>query len=147
MLNLSRGTGLGQGAKLSVLNSQWMNTFQAKKVESRGKVTIQSARGGKLALSRGPERHKGWEQGSDNKPNSQIGASGGSHSWSHGTEGSIQNWISPPCWGRSWPNKVAVKGQWCCHLVKTTVLATLQKQANSCHLPICKEPCWQQEFT
>jgi hypothetical protein len=46
-----------------------------------------------------------------------------------GTEGSIQNWIAPLGWGRSWPNRA--EGQHRCCLVKTIALTTLQSYRTS----------------
>jgi hypothetical protein len=58
MLNLLQRTALGQGAILSVPNSQLMNAGKAINAESRSGATSQPCRGVKLALCRGQERHK-----------------------------------------------------------------------------------------
>jgi hypothetical protein len=80
-----------------------------------------------LAPSRGLEKHKGWDQGWDDKPISQSGTGGESQSWSHGTQGNFQNWIALPCWGRSWP-ELQLYSDHSCHLVKITIaLTTLHK--------------------
>jgi hypothetical protein len=52
------------------------------------------------------------------------------------TEGSIQNWIVPPCWGRSWQNRTVAERQCSCCLLKTTALTTLHKLAVLPHLKI-----------
>jgi hypothetical protein len=117
--------GVGQGAKLSVPNSQWMTMGKAAKAESGDTVTSQPCRGGKLAQSRGQEKHKGWEGGRGDRPTSQSRASGRCQSWRRGTEGSIQNWITPLCWGRNWQNRVIAEVQNSCCLVKTTIVLTI----------------------
>jgi hypothetical protein len=53
-----------------------------------------------------------------------------------GTQGNIQTWIAPSCWGRSWPNRAAAEGQLICCLVRTTFLTTLHKLAVLPHLTI-----------
>jgi hypothetical protein len=109
-LNLPLRTGFGPGAELSGLNSQRPNVGKATKAESRSWVKSQPPRRAELVPSRGWARHKVWKQGWDNKPTSQSRASGGSWRWSHGREGSTQNWIAPQCWGRSQPNRIAAVG-------------------------------------
>jgi hypothetical protein len=51
-----------------------------------------------------------------------------------GTEGSMQNLIAPPCWGRSWPNSAAAEEQHSCCLLKTTALTTLHELVILLHL-------------
>jgi hypothetical protein len=99
-LNLPQRMGVSQEADISVPNSQWMKSNKGWKW---GKGQQANHPEELLTLSRGWERHKGWEQGKGSKPTSRSEAGGRSWSWSHGTEGSIQNWIAPPCWGRRWP--------------------------------------------
>jgi hypothetical protein len=107
--------------ELSVLNSQWKNTGQATKAG----VTNQTPRGGKLASSKVgqqatlPKWSKWWVP--------EV------ISWDRG---SIQNWIAPPCWQSSWPNRDETEGQCSCCLVKTTALPTLYELSNSFCLPV-----------
>jgi hypothetical protein len=161
MLNLPWRMGLGQEAELSMPNNQWMNAGKEAKAESGRGVTSQPPRratstqhrlgaaqrlragaGQQANLSKEPtpstgqDRHKGWEPGWGNRPTSQSRASGESQSWSPGTEGNIQNWIALPCWGKSWPYRVAAEGQCSYCLVKTRILTTLHELANSHYLPI-----------
>jgi hypothetical protein len=81
-----------------------MNMGKLTKADSRD--GSQHPRGAELAPRRGVVRHKGWERGWGNKPTSQNGASGGSLSWSCGSEGGTQNWIATPCWRKRWPDRV-----------------------------------------
>jgi hypothetical protein len=87
--------------------------------------TSQSSRtSNKKRLGESQRLRSGWS----NKPTSQSGAGGGSWTWSCGTEGSIQNWIAPPCWA----NRVVAIEQCSCCLVKTkTALTTLHELAVS----------------
>jgi hypothetical protein len=63
--------------------------------------------------------------------------SSGSWSWSPVTEDSNQNWIAPPFWWRSWPNRVAVEGQCSyCLVIITTALPTLNELSELPQLPI-----------
>jgi hypothetical protein len=124
-------------------------------------ATSQLPRGAKCTW-RAQERHKGWEREGSDKSTSQrshqhsaeIRRSTKSDSvvgqqanfpkqckrWIpeqiFGTEGSIQNWISPPCWGKSWPNRVVAEGQHRWRLVKTTALITLHQLVVLPHLII-----------
>jgi hypothetical protein len=137
MLNLSWWAGVEQEAKLEV-NEDGKNN----KGWEWGEMTSQSPRGAKLAPSRGEASHKGWEREWDDKPSSQIGAGGGSLIWSCETKGGTQNWIAPPCWGRSQPDKVAAVGQCSCCLFKTTALNTLLKLAVSYLRPQLQPALW-----
>jgi hypothetical protein len=80
-----------------------MNVRKVTKAERRD--WSQHSRGAELTPSRGVVRYKAWEQRWGNKPTSQNGASGGSLSWSCGSEGGTQNWISTPWWRKRWPDK------------------------------------------
>jgi hypothetical protein len=71
-------------------NYQWEDARWGTKAEGRGRVT-------------------------NNLPKQGCG---GSLSWSHGTEDSIQNWIARPCWKEFYRQSCRV-GQPSCHLVKT----------------------------
>jgi hypothetical protein len=114
---------IGQEAKLSMPNSQWTNAGKASNGESRNGVTSQSPKGFSSTQLRSGKAQRliagmGWHA---NLPKQ-------SRWWTlesiSGTEGSIQNWIAPPCWG-SLPNRNAAEGQHSCSLLKTTALTTL----------------------
>jgi hypothetical protein len=64
----------------------------------------------KLSINEHRKRNKGWERRWGDKPTSQSGAGGRSQSCSRGTEGSIQNWISPPCLGGVDQTELQLKG-------------------------------------
>jgi hypothetical protein len=114
--------------------------LKVTKTESRGGATNQHPRG-VLTPSRGQERHKGWQWGWGDKPTSQRRIGGGSTSWSHETEGSIQNWTAPPCWGRRKTNRVVAVGQLSCRLVKKTrALTILHELAELLQLPTATCP-------
>jgi hypothetical protein len=124
---------VGQGAELSVLNTQWANTGKSNKgvvatsQPPRGTTNTEQRSGESQRLrARDRERGEREQRRWDKKSTSQSRASGTSWSWSSGTEGNTRNWIAPSCWG-SWTNRVAAVWQSSCCLVKTTVLTTLHE--------------------
>jgi hypothetical protein len=160
--DLAQKKGVGQRAELSVLNSQRWGNMCIKQERLRAGLRPTSQPPEKvLAPSRDQEKHKGWEKECRNKLTSQrrhqhsaeIRTSTKAKSrvgmtdqppktgqeWIpvliSGTEGSIQNWINPPCWGRSWRNKDAAERQHSCDLLKTT-LTILHELAATSHLTI-----------
>jgi hypothetical protein len=121
ILNLPQRTGMGQGAEFSALNSHWTNVGKPSNAENGDRATNQSSRGAVNTQLRSGKTQRLWvglgQQ--DNVPKQ-------GRWWIleliSGIEGSIQNWIAPPCWGRSWQNRTAAEGQRSCCLVKTIAL-------------------------
>jgi hypothetical protein len=113
--------GVGQGAKLSAPNSQW-NARKTAKAKSGGGATShppREATSTKQKLRKAP-RLRVWVGQQANLPKQ-------GRWWIaeliYGTEKSIQRWIAPPCWGRSWPNRASAEGQFNCNLTTLHELA------------------------
>jgi hypothetical protein len=109
-LNLPWRMGVEQRTKLSAPNSQWTNVCKTAKAESRSGVTSQPPKAAttyqqKLGKA---QRLRAWV---GQQTNLQKQGRWWIPELISQTEGSIQNWIAPPCWRRTWPNRVVAEGQ------------------------------------